>query len=490
MSPDIIQNILCENKSLKSEIVSLKDELSELKRMIFGQKRERYIPAENQLSFDFGEENTNEPDELEEVSYQRRKPKKRKGGREEIPNHLPRKTIIIEPECDTTGMVKVSEKKTEQLEYKSAEFYVTQIIRPLYLDDTNGERKLICAELPPLCIDKGKAGPTLVARTLVSKCEDHTPLYRIVNQVKRDCGMTLPKSSVEDWFKVGCTWVSAIATRMNEIMMTSNYIQIDESYLKVMIKPTNGKSSRGYMWSRHSPGSKIVIFNYNKNQNSGVAKMLIGNNYVGNVQSDGLQVYDFLDERENIDHFGCNGHARRKFEKSLGNDKVRSDYALKMFGKLFEVEKEAKDKGLSSEERLLLRREKSVPVWEKLKEWLDTEIHNISIKNNIGKAFMYTLNRWKELTRYLENGEVEISNNLIENLYRPLALGRRNWLFAGSEKGAQRLADAYSVILTCKLHGVNSFKYLSDILKKLPLRKARDIDDLLPWNWTEPKEER
>lgn len=503
MTPETIQGILSENEtlhgdvkslkeenvSLQSENVRLKDELAYLRRQIYGQKREKYIPTENQLTLSKDWHDEEREQETEKVSYERHKPKGRRNGRDEIPAHIPRDVEVLEPDCDTSGMEKLGEKATEQLEYKPPEFRVRRIVRPFYADESSDERKIICAKLPPLCIDKGKAGPSLVAHTLVSKCEDHLPLYRVLNQVKRDCGMGLPKSSVEDWFNAGAFWAGALVRRMEEIMMAGHYVQIDESYLKVMVQPTGGKSTRGYMWVRHSPELKIAVFNFNLRQNSKVAAKLIGDDFEGIVQSDGLLAYDFLEQRKKIKHGGCNGHARRYFEKSLGNDRVRADYALKVYRNIFKVEKEAKEKGLSPEERLRLRKERSAPLMAEFKEWLEIELHKVRPKDKIGKAFTYALGRWKELTLFLEDGMVEISNNLIENVIRLLALGRRNWLFAGSPKGAERLAAVYSVILTCKLHEVNSFKYLSDVLRRLPLRKNGDIDDLLPWNWAEPVEE-
>jgi len=274
MDTESIRNIISENESLraenklqKSELASLKSQLEELKRMIFGQKSERYVFADNQLALsnEWGDtEDENDSAEHEKIVYHRKKPKKRDTGREAIPEHIPRKVTLLEPDVDTSDMEKISEKITEQLEYKPPEFYVTQFVRPVYADKSTGERKIICAELPRLCIDKGKAGPTLVAHTLVAKCEDHLPLDRILKQVKRDCGIELPKSSTGDWFSAGCFWVGALVRRMEEIMMSAKYVQIDESYLKVMVQPTAGKSTQGYMWVRHAPVLKIAVFNFDK----------------------------------------------------------------------------------------------------------------------------------------------------------------------------------------------------------------------------------
>jgi transposase len=495
MSPEAIDLILTDNQNLqesnrilKSELEDAKEQLAYLRRQIYGQKRERFIPPENQTSMDLGEGGDDVPVEMEEISYSRRKKKKKTPhGREDIPDHIPRHDIHIEPDFDTTGMEKLTDKITEQLEYKEPEFYVTRIFRPVYVEVVDGVRKIHCPPLPPLCIDKGKAGPTLVARIMVAKGEDHTPIYRQQKQIKRDCGMDVPLSSMDNWFARGCKWISIIAGRLDQILLQCGYIQMDESPLKVMIKPTNGKSTRGYMWSRYGPEPGIAVFHYDRRWSAAVAEELIGPDYQGILQTDGLKAYEALGSRECIVHAGCHGHARRGFEKSLHNDKKLSKHVLKIYRKLFAIEDEALVQDMTPAERLELRKEKSVPIMNDYKEWLDTEIQKVLPKSLIGKAILYVLGRWKELTRFLEDGRIEFSNNWIENLFRLLALGRRNWLFSASENGARNLASLYTILLTCKLHQVNSFKYLSDVLKKLPARVEGDnIDDLLPMNWKEP----
>jgi hypothetical protein len=264
--------------------------------------------------------------------------------------------------------------------------------------------------------------------------------------------------------------------------MQSGYVQIDESTLRVMIKPTNGKSKTGYMWLRYSPQLHIVVFDYDRHRNTAAAKKLVGD-FQGVLQSDGYVVYDTYSSTEGVVHAGCHAHARRGFEKSKGNDKTRANYALKIYKDLFDVEKDAKEAQLSSEERLALRQERSVPLIEGFKKWLDEQVHNVRPKSNIGKAILYCLGRWDELTQFMHDGRIEISNNLIENCVRPYALGRKNWLFAGSEDAARRMAIIYSVQMTCKLLGINFFKYLTHVLEEMPKRKSGDIDDLLPMNW-------
>jgi len=250
-----------------------------------------------------------------------------------------------------------------------------------------------------------------------------------------------------------------------------------------MIEPTKGKSHLGYMVQMLAPELNIVTFHYMKTRNQKNIKDLIPSSYSGRVQSDGLNLYDFLDFKESITHVNCHGHARRGFKDALGNDEKRAQWMLDMYKKLFAVEASAAENNFSAENRLQLRLEKSKPIIDEMKLWLDKAVLEVPPKNLIGKAIGYMLSRWNALTVFLKDGRVELSNNLVENRFRKLALGRRNWLFTKSEEGARNLAAIYSVLGTCELNGINPYDYLCDLLEKLPARNSNDIDDLLPMNW-------
>jgi hypothetical protein len=270
---------------------------------------------------------------------------------------------------------------------------------------------------------------------------------------------------------------------MQKSIYESGYFQIDESIIRVMIAPTNGKSHQGYMVQLLSPELKIATFHYMETRNQKNIKELIPQTYRGKVQTDGLNLYDFLDLWELIVHVNCHSHSRRGFKYALDNDPVRARWMLDMYKPLFEIEHIAKIDNLSAQQRLQLRLEKSKPIVEEMKYWLDKTVLEVTPKSLIGKAIGYTLSRWKGLTRFLEYGDIELSSNLIENGFRKMALGKRNYLFTKTAQGARNLATIYSVLGTCYLHGINPFDYLCDVLEKLPARKSNDITDLLPMNW-------
>jgi transposase len=478
-----------EHKKALDDVAHLKGRIAWFERQIFGQKTERFITNDTQEELDLGV-GCNDKKVLKEQSFMvtRKSPQANKTphGREELPPNLLRERVVIPPDFDTTGMEKIGEKITEELHYTAPVFKARQLVREVFATVIDGERTVVCAKLPPRCIDKGKAGPSVVAHVIVEKCVDHIPLYRTVGRIKRVCGMELAESTVNNWFERGAFWLEALANEIASRIHQNGYIQMDESTLKVMIQPTKGKSSTGHMWVTHAPETKMVHFHYDKARSAKVARQLIPPDYGGILQTDGYEAYGWIDKIEYVTHAGCNAHSRRKFEAALSNDKARASHALELYKQLFAVEALAREQNLCAEERLALRREKSAPVMTELNEWCMREIRNVNPGCLIGKAITYTMNQWKRLEQFLHDGRIEISNNLIENLIRPLALGRKNWMFAGSEDGARRLAIIYSILATCRLNDVNPFDYLCHVLEELPKRSANDIEDLLPMNWKPP----
>jgi transposase len=486
-----IEELAAANKKLADENTSLKDRIAWFERQVFGQKKERFVAdsdVQMQLALD-GVTPQPKPATTETVTYRRTKTDANKTphGREDFPAHLPRVRILIPADFDTTGMEKIGEKITEELHYEPPVFEVKQLVREVFATTSNGVRTALCVDMPPRCIDKGKADSSVIAHVITAKCVDHMPLYRIAAQIKRDSGFEIAESTLNNWFERGSFWLSTIANELQRRIFAGTYVQMDESTLRVMIQPTGGKSSLGCMWVATSPEQKLVLFTYNKSHGAKIARRLIPPEFSGVVQTDGLDVYGWIDAEVGMIHAGCHAHSRRGFDESLTNDKDRAAFALSLYRELFAVEREAMERNFLPDERLALRKERSLPLMNRLHSWCSEEIKKLRPKDKISKAIAYTLNQWNCLTRFLEDGRIEISNNIVENVIRPLALGRKNWLFAGSEEGARRLAIMYSVLGTCKLLGVNPFRYISHVLEELPKRKANDIEDLLPMNWKDRK---
>ena len=476
------EELLQENARLAAEVAYLKGELSTLKRMIFGQKRERFFPPDpEQMNLELGVEPSGAArKEIEQISYTRSKPQKQPTphSRNPLPPHLPRKEIVIEPPEDIEGLKRIGEEVTEELEYKPGSLYVNRYIRPQYARE-NGDGILI-GTLPDRPIEKGTPGPGLLSHVLISKYVDHLPLYRQRQQLKRE-GVEIAQSTITGWVQYCSELLEPLYRAQVEAVLRSSYIMADETPIRVLDKNKKGKSHTGYYWVYYAPLSRQAFFDYRDNRSREGPHDILGN-YRGRLQSDGYTGYDNLAERKDITAFGCFAHARRRFEKSLESDPSRSQWMLEQIQQLYKVERIAREGQLSPQQRLELRQEESVPVLGQIKDWLHREMGKVLPRSQIGQAIGYMHSFWGRLERYASDGEVEIDNNLVENTIRPVALGRKNYLFAGSHNGAKRAATIYSLVSTAKLHQVEPFAYLRDILTRIANYPHKQIHELLPVN--------
>lgn len=478
-------------ESLTFEVSKLTGELEWFRRQIFGSKSERFITNDQQCELALGVEpevDTSEK-ETKDVSYTRTTSKKKdKGhGRSVWPSNLTREKKVIPPDFDTTGYTKISEKVTETLQYTPPKFWILEEVRGVYKKETDEGVDIRSPELPPRVIDQGNVGASVIAQLLVDKCTFHQPLYRLTRKWNASSKIDIPDSNAYDWFAKGCFWLDALRLLMLEKITGSGYVQLDESAIKVQIKEKKGKCHLGSMLVVHSPVDKLVVFTYRSSKNKLGPGEVLGNSYKGILQTDCCPSYNSFASLEKVEHAGCNAHSRRYFEEALSSDRKNATYMLELYQELFSIERKAKDQGMSFDERLILRQTESQPIVEDMKTWLDERVKDEIPKGKLGKAITYSLNHWKQLTYFLKNGIVESSNNWIENVIRLLALGKRNFMFAGSLKGAHNLATAYSIMATCRLNNINPYDYTLDVLQKLPTRDANDIEDLIPTKWAEIK---
>jgi transposase len=487
-----LQTIAQENTNLKSEVSQLKAHIQWLEKQLFGVKSEKKPSSHNSLQgslFDDEQADTTEQPVEMSVSSHKRKKRKPEQNRQPLPEHLERIEEYIEPDFDTTGMVKIGEERTEILEIQPAKLYVRVLVRPKY---ANGQTVKI-PQLPQLPIPQGNAGPSLLAHILAGKYLEHMPLYRQSKRFERN-GLRIAASTLNDWVAHSADrLLFVLYKRMMGLVLDSGYVQADETPLKVLDKLKRGKTHRGYLWVYYSPERQIVFFDYQKGRGREGPRGIL-EHYHGYLQSDGYVAYDEYEDHSQIALLHCMAHARRKFHEALSNDKVRAQHALDLMGQLYGIEKElreCKSKNLLGwyQLRQQVRSEQSAPLLEQFKKWLIEQAGRVLPKSAIGKAVDYSLTRIKTLTRYIQDGRLEIDNNLVENQIRPVALGRKNFLFAGSHQGAIRAAVIYSLIGSCQHHDINPQEWLTDVLTKLPARKANDIDDLLPQNWKSEKEE-
>jgi transposase len=488
-------------QKIHEENLSLKQQLAWLKRQIFGQKTERHVQPdvpEEQMSLDglFEHAGTQIPgfaESKETITYDRRKPKKGHG-RNPIPADLLRvKNVIDVPEAEKTCSCCGSQKKqigeeiTEELEYKPAFFYVNQTIRPKFVCANCPDNGVTTAELPPRPIDRGIAGPGLLAYIIISKFIDHLPLYRLEQMFKR-YQILINRSTMCGWIAQLCIHLEAAYREMKRQLIEASFlIQADETTLKVQNDSVPGKCELGYLWPFVGDG-KIAVFEFRDSRvREGPTDFLCGftDRY---LMSDGYAGYNQVIEKNHLTHLMCWAHARRKFFEKKDLEPQFADQVLGLIKELYMVERDAVE--MKPEERKALRMERSTPVLENIKTLLEERSKTMLPKNPLCEAVNYTLNHWKQLTNYLKDGRLPIDNNLVENAIRPVALGRKNWLFAGSPEGAQRMAIIYSLVATCKLNGINPYEYFVDVLPKVAAYDQRKVADLTPIGWKMNREKK
>ncbi len=464
---------------LQQSNAQLRSELDQLRKMIFGSKSEPFISQidPHQLSL-FGTEPPGENIPAEDkqlIHYERNAPKKHEG-RNKIPDHLPVHEIIIEPVEDTTGMVKIGEEITETLEYTPASLVKKRVIRPKYARKNN--EGIVIGELPSRPFPKCIAEASLVAHITVCKFIDHMPFYRQNQRFKRDFNWEVSDSTINEWFVSECTLLRPLYVLLQRKILEGSYLQVDESPIKVLDQDHEKGIHQGFQWVYYNPELKLVFFNYRKGRGQHGPKEILAQ-YKGILQTDGWQVYDKFKHKQGITLVGCLAHARRYFDKALKTNKSKCEEVLLIIQRIYAQERLCKE--MSADDRKLFRDQHIRPIFAELRDWLDEKLKGeITPKSDYGQAITYMNKQWPKLIGVLEDGRVELDNNQIENKIRPLALGRKNYLFAGSHDAAQRIAMMYSFFGSCKAHDINPYEWLKDTLERIPDTKLSNLESLLP----------
>lgn len=480
--------------ALLADYLALKQELAQLKRMIFGQKRERFVPAapvaEEQMTLEglFEHAGATMPgfaETRERITYERRKP--RKGhGRKPIPDDLHREKHLLDvPESDKkcaccgAAKIHIGDDITEELEYQPAVFFVNQYIRPKYACPACKNSGVTTAALPPRPIDKGSAGPGLLSYIITSKYVDHLPLYRLQQMFMR-YAIDINRSTMAGWIAQLCVPLQALHEAMRQQLRRSFLVQADETTLRVLDDTVKDKCLLGYLWPFVGDG-RLAVFEFADSRSQDGPNAFLDGFTKRYLLSDGYAGYNEVIRANGLTHLMCWAHARRKFFEAKDLAPEFTAAVLSLIGRLYDVERDAKE--MSAEQRQVLRTERSVAVLADIKKLLEQPGMVLLPKSKLAEAVGYTLSHWEQLTRFPQDGRLPIDNNLVENIIRPVALGRKNWLFAGSVDGARRMAILYSLIATCKLNGIVAYEYFQDILPRVADYPAAKIADLIPTNW-------
>jgi transposase len=470
----------------KEKIISLEllnrdylHQLEQLKKLIYGRRSERFVPniemdQLNLFSQEFAQEQEQVVEEKETITYERKKSKHQ--GRQLLSGcgHLPVEEQIIDIEHDDQD-IHIGDEISTKLAYKPGKLYRKNTIRRKYKKANSDQ--IIIADPVVEPIARCEADVSLLAHITVSKFVDHLPEYRQQQIFKRE-GVVIPSSTMNGWVHQLGPHIELMAKHIKTKILESKYIQQDESTIKVM----DGKKQSthlGYMWVMSSPQLKYVCFEYMKGRGrEGPMKTYAG--YEGDLQTDAYEVYEIIDKAyKQINHFYCWAHARRKFIEAQSNDKTRSDRGIHEIQKLYAIEQICRDQNLSYDQRLEQRKQ-AIPILEEFKKWLDNQVNNVTPSSPIGKAILYLLKRWDKFTKYTQYGHVEIDNNQIENIIRMLALGRKNYLFAGNHDAAANIGHYYTIFGSCKALGINPYDYMLWFLGKVSSTKISMISTIAP----------
>jgi transposase len=471
-------------KHAEAKIQALTLELAHLRRLRFGVKSEALTSEQRDLF-----QETLEADiaaceaEAEPAAPEAKPPVKReRAGRQPLPDHLPRIEHRHEPESCTCGqcgrgLVKIGEDVSEQLDVEPARFFVHRHIRPQYA--CRPCETITAAPIPAAIIDGGLAAPGLLAWVAIGKYADHLPLYRI-EQIAARQEVTLSRSTLAEWMgRVGVA-LTPLAGRLAEILKQQAVLHADETPV-AQLDPGAGKTKRAYLWAyRSNPlgaGPPIVAFDYQASRSGSHASDFLAG-WRGHLMVDDYAGYKAL-FKSGVTELACLAHARRKFfDLVAANQSPIAQEALTRIGKLYAIEQAGRELDIAG--RQALRQREARPVLDALFAWLYATRQSVADGSATAKAIDYSLKRWAAVIRYADSGDLPIDNNPVENAIRPIAIGKKNWLFAGSERAGKRAAAIQSLLGTARLNGLDPAAWLRDTLEKLPAWPNSRIDELLP----------
>lgn len=480
-------------------IAQLEKQVNYLKRQLYGGKAERYInpdpqarqlelfegidilPGEKEAAAQAEQEIGNE----KEARAKRMEKAKKSAIRKALPEHLERKIEHLYPEGynpEEWDLLDANEPLyTEILMKEPTKFYVLRTYRHKAI--RKADHVIVTANCPIKPIAKSYASSSLLADLMVDKYVDHIPFYRQHKQFER-LGMKIPESTILGWFQGVSDLLMPLHFRLWELMKKTDYLQCDETTLPI-VRNDKHKTVKGYIWLVRDPMSGRQYFYWDKGSRSGEVVLKLFSGYQGALQTDGYERYELLDGRKGVMLLACWAHARRKFSDSIKNDKERAESALDQIQLLYEVERQIKDQSLSFEDAAKLRERLAYPIMVRFEKWLVAEHAKVIKGSPIEKAILYTYNRFNKLSRYHLDGRYNIDNNGIENAARPVAVGRKNYLFCQNDDTAESTAIIYSLMGCCKAAEVDFSKwliYFLDHVHDYDENYDKDIADLLPDN--------
>lgn len=489
---DALRAARAEAAFKQAVIDKLTHENAILKRLKFAAQTERFSAEQkNLLDETLDSDLAAVAAEIEALQPGRITGERQQPRREKLPPHLPRRDVCHEPEDTTCGcgqtMQRIGEDVAEKLDYQPGVFTVERHIRGKWVCKCC--ERIVQAPVAPHIIDKGLPTTGLLAQVLVAKYLDHLPLYRQEAIFER-AGHAIARSTLAQWVGECGVQLQPLVDALAAELRRQPVLHADETPV-AMLKPGNGKTHRAYLWSYCSTQFSLlqaVVFDFADSRGGQHARDFLGlpgtpskSAWQGKLVCDDFAGYKACFEL-GVTEVGCMAHARRKFHELWANHGSQvGEQALKFFGQLYEVERAAAS---ANSQARLEARQAARPLADALNQWLRQQRQRVPDGSATARAIDYSLKRWAALTRYLDDGDLPIDNNWVENRIRPIALGRQNWLFAGSLRAGRRAAAVMSLIHSAQLNGLDPYAYLRDVLERLPAQPASGISELLPHRWS------
>jgi transposase len=480
-----------EQSRRENELLRQKVDL--LVRRVFGSSSERLDRNQLELLLQLSESSKPTAEEVLACKSEVVPPRKNVARKERLPENLPVVEQVIDPDVvkqKPEAWRCIGQEVSEQLDYEPARFLRRRTIRRKYVSRTDMDGVPLIAPLPERLLDRSLPAPGLLAHILVGKYCDHLPLYRQEQIFRQRHRVHLPRQTLARWVELASEWLKPIYEQIRTGVLAGGYVQMDETPIEYL-EPGNGQTKQGYFWTCHRPGSE-GFYHWETSRAAACLENVIPENFAGKLQCDGYSGYRaFANTRKGaVELAGCWAHVRRKFYEALEQSPRVAGWLVRQIQQLYRIEERLRQQRAGPRLRQALRASQSRPIVQRIQRAV------VRLKGSgrylpqslLGQAMDYTLSQWPTLEVYLQDGRVELDNNLVENAIRPTALGKKNWLFIGGAQAGQRSAIIYTVIECCRRRGLDPLAYLRDVLTRLPNMTNHQIPQVLPAAWAKTQQ--
>jgi transposase len=472
--------------SQQREIAQLREKIDLLLRRFFSSSSEKIDPAQLELLLQLQPATAQvaQPEPVVPVQPPVR-PREKRAPR--LPENLPVVEVVVEPAevlAQPGAWRRIGQEVSEQLDYEPGRFLRRRIVRPTYVHVSEPDQAPVTAPLCEKLLDRGIAAPGLLAQVLVSKYVDHLPLYRQEQIFAQRHKVNLSRATLSRWVELCADWLLPIYEQIRTGVLGGGYVQMDETPV-AYLAPGHGQTKQGYLWVACRPGAG-VFFQWEISRAAECVEKLVPATFQGVIQCDGYSAYRaFATGRKDLELAGCWAHVRRRFREAMAQSPRGAAWFLKEIQHLYQIESSLREEKAGPDQRLSVRQEQSRRIVERIRKVLVAyRIKRRHVpKSAMGEAIDYALGQWDGLEVFLQDGRVEIDNNLVENGIRPTAVGKKNWLFMGEAGAGQRGAIIYTIVENCRFHRIDPYSYLKDVLSRLPAMKMSQVPEITPLHW-------